>query len=135
MQELPVSTSSGSSLARFITVPSSDEKRGLLLPFDFGSLPFVPARIFVVRDVPVGTVRGGHAHRLQQQLLFCLSGSLEVVLERGAESARVLLDSPAKGLLIEPGIWSSQTFLEVDSVELVFSSGPYDPLEYVVDKS
>jgi dTDP-4-dehydrorhamnose 3,5-epimerase-like enzyme len=134
MQEFSASTSSGSSLAGTITLPSSDESRGLLLPFDLGSLPFVPARIFVVKDVPVGTVRGGHAHREQQQLLFCLSGSLEVVLERGGESALVVLDSPATGLLIEPGTWSSQKFLEADSIELVFASGPYDPLEYIVEK-
>jgi dTDP-4-dehydrorhamnose 3,5-epimerase-like enzyme len=114
-------------------VPSIDEKRGLLLPFDFASLPFVPARMFVVRNVPVGTVRGGHTHREQQQLLFCLSGSLEVSLAGGGEYTRVVLDSPAKGLLIEPGVWSSQTFLEADSVELVFASGPYDPLEYIRD--
>lgn len=134
MQEMPTSASFRSSMARIITVPLSDEKRGRLVPFDFDSLPFVPARIFVVRDVPLGTVRGGHAHRVQQQLLFCLCGSLEVLLESRVESARILLDSPAMGLLIEPGVWSSQKFLEWDSVELVFASGPYDPLEYILDK-
>ena len=37
--------------------------RGQLVEIDGLSPPFQPRRMFLIRDVPVGTVRGGHAHR------------------------------------------------------------------------
>lgn len=34
-------------------------------------IPFQINRIYYIYDVPVGTQRGGHAHKRLRQLLFC----------------------------------------------------------------
>ena len=60
--------------ARLVACPIVTEPRGALLPLHLAELPFVPRRVFAITDVPVGTERGGHAHRSGMQLLVCLQG-------------------------------------------------------------
>jgi dTDP-4-dehydrorhamnose 3,5-epimerase-like enzyme len=106
------------------------EERGDLLPIDLDTLPFPPRRLFVVRGAPPGTVRGGHAHRRGEQLLVRLSGSIRVEVRRGSESDSVDLGDSGTGLLVPPGVWSSQTYLTADAALLVLCSHPYDPADY-----
>jgi dTDP-4-dehydrorhamnose 3,5-epimerase-like enzyme len=106
------------------------DPRGALLPVDFDALPFVPRRLFVVRDVPVGQVRGGHAHRSAWQLLLCLGGRIRVEARREGGHDEVLLDRAGSGLLVEPGTWTAQTYLDPESALLVLASERYDPASY-----
>jgi dTDP-4-dehydrorhamnose 3,5-epimerase-like enzyme len=110
--------------------PRKDE-RGLLVPFDFDTLPFRPSRAFFVADAPAGAVRGGHAHRSALQLLVCVKGRIEVLMRHGEDEVSVLLDAKPSGLVIEAGVWSSQKYLEAGSVLLAFASEPYDPTSYI----
>lgn len=104
---------------------------GVLIPIELDGLPFYPKRVFFIRDVPSGTVRGQHAHRSDRQILFCLNGAIKVTTCYNDETLVKVLDQPNCGLLIEPGVWSSQEYLLSDSVLLVFSSARYDPDDYV----
>lgn len=119
------------ALARWVSVKSFAEPRGSLSAIDFSQLPFVPCRAFYVTDVPAGTVRGGHAHRQTAQLLFCLSGRIEVELRRDALRETVVCEPASGGLLIRPGTWARQTYLEPVSTLLVLCSHPYHPESYV----
>lgn len=119
------------TLARWVTVKSFTEARGSLNAIDFSQLPFVPCRAFYVTDVPAGTVRGGHAHRQTSQLLYCLSGRIEVELRRDGRSETAVCDPASGGLLIRPGTWARQTYLEPVSTLLVLCSHPYHPESYV----
>lgn len=69
-----------------IQLPRCADERGALTPVEFSALPFTPQRIFVVRDVPAGEARGGHAHRTNTQALICLQG--EVRVDLGPRKAR-----------------------------------------------
>lgn len=111
-------------------LPRHADQRGNLYPFDFQSLPFAPRRLFVVSAVPVGSVRGCHAHKSQLQAIVCLAGVIEVKLKIPARSALVVLDQPDKLLLIQPGVWAAQRFMEEHSLELVLASGSYEPEGY-----
>jgi dTDP-4-dehydrorhamnose 3,5-epimerase-like enzyme len=117
--------------ARLIALSPQKDERGLLVPFDFDTLPFRPRRSFFVADAPVGTVRGGHAHRSALQLLVCIKGRIEVLMRHGQDEVSALLDATPSGLVIEAGVWSSQKYLEPGSVLLVFASEPYDPTSYL----
>ena len=55
-------------------IKSFTDERGNLLPIEFSQLDFDPKRIFVVNDVPVGDVRGNHAHYKTKQYLICTKG-------------------------------------------------------------
>jgi dTDP-4-dehydrorhamnose 3,5-epimerase-like enzyme len=116
---------------QIIRMPQHTDERGTLTAIDFSSLPFVPCRAFSITDVPSGTVRGGHAHRRASQLLICLSGRVSVELRRGETRTRFDLDDPGFGLLILPGTWASQTYLQPRTTLLVFASEPYDPDDYI----
>ncbi len=112
-----------------LDVPCHGDPRGWLTPIDFSGLPFQPARVFAVTDVPSGARRGGHGHREQRQLMVCARGRVHVELRvPGAEPETMTLQ-PGKGLLVEPGVWATQTYGTTDTVLVVLASGPYDPAE------
>ena len=117
-------------VVRFIDLPEVVEARGSLLPLDFAVLPFAPRRVFVVRDVPPGTTRGGHVHRTATQLLVRLVGSITVEVRHTAAAQAITLADSRTGLLIPAGVWSSQTYLTPDAALLVLCDEPYDPSGY-----
>lgn len=122
--------SEGRPYVEMLELPCHADQRGCLYPLDFQALPFVPRRLFVVSAVPAGTVRGCHAHKSQLQAIVCLAGAIEVELKVAAQSTSLLLDRPGRALLIQPGVWASQKFVDEHSVELVLASGAYAPEDY-----
>lgn len=120
--------------ARTLRFPPRDDDRGSLLPLDFTGLPFAPRRLFVVQQVPPGSVRGQHAHKRARQLLVCVAGRVEVELRDAGAAESVTLDRADTGLLIEAGVWAAQTYVEPGTVLLVLSSEPYDSESYVRDE-
>lgn len=107
------------------------DSRGSLTELDFRKLPFVPARVFFINHSAPGTVRGRHAHAEGSQLLFCLSGQIEIELRRGEEREVVLCTPDSRGLLITEGIWAQQRYLTQDTVLLAFSSLPFEQERYL----
>lgn len=127
-----ISTSvAGVTLHRLVRV---DDLRGTLSAGEFPtSLPFVPHRYFMVFDVPSKEVRGEHAHRRCHQFIVCARGSLTVVVDDGAASEEIVLDSPGLGLYLPPMVWAIQYKYSADALLLVLASDPYDPADYIRD--
>lgn len=111
-----------------------EDSRGLLVPFDFDSIDFTPARAFLIIGVD-GTTRGGHAHRQGRQLLMRISGEIRVDLRLENEEISVVLDSGSNALMIESPVWASQSYFGPDPRLLVFSDHAYDPAAYIFDDS
>lgn len=113
---------------------SYDDMRGSLIVAEFATdIPFVPQRTFVVHNVPSEDVRGEHAHRICEQFLVCLHGSVHVVVDDGAVNREIRLDSPDKGVYMPAMIWGVQYKFSKDAVLMVFASHPYDSDEYIRD--
>lgn len=93
--------------------------------------PFPINRIYYIYDVPVGTRRGGHAHKRLRQLLFCPNGSIEILLTDGKDRASVMLDKPNKALLIGPGLWRDMLWHTDRAVLCVAASEHYDEKDYI----
>src|SRR5512139_1299903 len=102
--------------ARLIPLDVHQDRRGLLLPFELGSLPFAPRRIFTISNVPQGEIRGRHAHQSSEQLLVCVQGRISVLMRHAEESETVLLEPGSPGLLLAAGVWGQQTYLAAGSV-------------------
>lgn len=117
-------------LVRVLAVDRIRDHRGVLTPLTFGDIGFSVERAFVV-NAPRGAVRGGHAHRRVRQLLFRASGSIDVEVSHAGLQARIALDEDRPALLLEPGVWAQQTYLEDDSTLIVFADGPYESAEYI----
>ena len=94
-------------------------------------IPFQINRIYYIYDVPVGTQRGGHAHKRLRQLLFCPNGTVEILLNDGKEHTSVMLDSPNKALLIGPGLWRDMVWHTDRAVLCVAASEHYDESDYI----
>jgi len=136
LRTTPVSSAAAGRLAvagpRLLDLPVVTDIRGTL---SFGQydthLPFLPRRYFVVYDVPGKEVRGEHAHRALHQVLVCLRGSLEVMLDDGTSRDEVLLDGPTLGLYVPPMVWTSQFRYSSDAMLLVLASDVYDADDYI----
>lgn len=94
-------------------------------------IPFAIRRIYYIHHVPVGCVRGGHAHRKLNQLLWCPYGSITILLDDGTQKAEVPLDIPAKGLLVGPSMWREMRWEQKDSVLCVAADDFYDENDYI----
>ena len=115
-------------------LPQVDDMRGNLIAAEAGKLlPFVPQRFFMVVDVPSAEVRGEHAHRTCHQLLVCVRGSVNVVVDDGQRREEFRLDSPRTALHVPPRIWATQYGYSGDAALLVLASDPYDPADYIRD--
>ena len=105
------------------------DPRGSLTPITLDDLGFSVARTFVV-SAPQGAVRGGHAHRRVRQVLFRAAGRIDVAVSHRGEHARITLEEDRPALLIEPGVWAQQTYLDDGATLIVFADGPYEASEY-----
>ena len=63
-------------------------------------------------------------------MLICVEGCIEVQMRAADDEVTVQLRPRSDSLLIGPGIWSRQTYLQPGSILLAFASEPYDPDSY-----
>ena len=116
---------------RIETLPGSRDSRGTLTVVEFAKIvPFAVVRLFYVSDVPAGLSRGGHAHYRCRQYMICQRGRLGISLADGTRERSLEL-SAGQAILIEPGIFATQTYLDEDSVLLVLCDYPYEAEDYI----
>ncbi|HEY4298765.1 MAG TPA: WxcM-like domain-containing protein [Paraburkholderia sp.] len=114
--------------------PMFEDMRGALSVGHFErEVPFHPSRYFLVFDVPSKDVRGEHAHKVCEQFLICVNGSLRVVADDGENREAFVLDRPGQGLYLPAMTWASQYAYSEDAVLLVFASHDYDADDYIRD--
>jgi UDP-2-acetamido-3-amino-2,3-dideoxy-glucuronate N-acetyltransferase len=127
----PLASVDGVSLVR---TPLIKDLRGNLIAREVGNgLPFVPARSFLIFDVPTKEVRGEHAHLECEQFLVCLKGSVSVVCDDGHKREEFVLDDATLGLHLPRMVWGTQYRYSRDALLMVFASHPYDPADYIRD--
>jgi len=115
-------------------LPYIQDLRGNLSFTEFEKdLPFVAKRCFWVFDVPSKEVRGEHAHKECHQFLICVAGQVTAMLDDGNDRTEIKLDTPARGLHIQPGVWCVQYKYSDNAVLVVLASHTYDPEDYIRD--
>jgi len=125
-------TPSGS--ARLIDLPVVSDPRGDLTFVEGGNhVPFDIARVYYLYNVPVDSERGGHAHKVLQQVVFALSGSFRLKVDDGTEKTEFWLRNPRQGVLIDRLIWREMDSFSQGTVCMVLASHPYDEADYIRD--
>lgn len=112
-------------------LPLMRNARGILAVVEFGKfVPFTVVRLFYMRDVPPAAIRGEHAHHRCRQYMICQNGRVRVDLADGKDM-RCLELSPGQAVLIEPGIFATETYLDPESMILVLCDRPYEKEDYI----
>ena len=95
------------------------------------TLPFAVQRVYWTYFTPDSVVRGHHAHRELEQVIFATSGRIEFVLEGlDGKSETFLLESPNVGLYIPRLYWRSIKFSH-NAVLLCLASMEYSEEDYI----
>lgn len=104
------------------------DDRGTLVPIE--SFPIPVARIFYIRNIPIGAERGGHGHKRCRQFLICQTGALRFVISDGVNERSFEL-AQEHGVLLPVGIYSTMTTIESGTVLLVLCDRPYEAEDYL----
>lgn len=119
---------------KLISLQAHGDDRGSLIALEEGiNIPFSVKRVYYLFNTKDGVRRGFHAHKTLKQVAIVVRGSCRFVLDDGNEKVEVLLDNPAKGLLIESFMWREMYDFTDDCVLMVLASDYYDENDYIRD--
>jgi dTDP-4-dehydrorhamnose 3,5-epimerase-like enzyme len=94
-------------------------------------IPFEIKRVYYIVSPVKGLPRGKHAHKKTKQILFCIKGSVRMVLDDGRRKGEIVLVSPEKGIILDPLVWHEMLDMNEDTVLLVLASEKYDSADYI----
>ncbi|MCX6304751.1 MAG: FdtA/QdtA family cupin domain-containing protein [Bacteroidetes bacterium] len=120
--------------AQIVQLPKFEDPRGNLSFLEEEKhIPFTIERVYWIYDVPGGQVRGGHAFKVQQELIIALSGSFDVEVDGGTGKQVFSLNRSYYGLYLPPGLWRRMQNFSTNSLALVLSSTPFNEDDYIRD--
>ena len=112
--------------AQHISSPEAD-----LIVFEDGrNLPFAMRRVFTVH-AHEAIERGRHAHRECKQVMICLVGACEILVDDGRERKTVALSDPQMALYVPPSIWAEQSYNEPGTILMVLCDRNYVEADYI----
>lgn len=119
------------SLIRFINIPKISDDCYLCFAQNPDHIPFVVKRIYYIFKAQPNLPRGAHAHFKTQQILFCIQGSIKMILDNGKKKEEAILNQPETGILLDKMIWHEMHNFQKDTILLVLASRKYDEKDYV----
>lgn len=110
-----------------------DERGDLVSLEQNKNIPFEIKRVYYLVNTAQGMSRGYHAHKKLKQILVCIKGSCEIILDDSLNRERVVLNNFFKGIYIDSLIWREMHHFSDDCVLLVVASEHYDESDYIRD--
>jgi len=115
-----------------LDLPKMEDVRGNLSFIEEDKhVPFTIERVYWIYDVPGGQVRGGHAFKVQKEMIVALSGSFDVVIDDGSAKEIFNLNRSYYGLYIPAGYWRQMENFSTNSLAMVLSSTQYIESDYI----
>jgi hypothetical protein len=94
-------------------------------------IPFSILRVFWLVNAGDQSIRGCHAHKVTEQVLFALKGVINVKLViPDGEQFEFELCKADEGLYIPPNAWHEMTYTH-EAIQLVLASSLYDESDYL----
>ncbi|MBC7534360.1 MAG: WxcM-like domain-containing protein [Ferruginibacter sp.] len=121
--------------AQIIQLPKIFDERGNLTFLQHPhQIPFSIKRIFWTYSVPGGEIRGGHAYKLQEEIIIALSGSFDVIIKKAnGTTEKFSLNRSYYGLYLPPQTWRHTENFSTNSLSLHLSSTVYSREDYLYD--
>ena len=96
-------------------------------------LPFEIKRVYYIYGNENNLSRGFHAHKENQQILFCLRGSVRMIIESAEGKSECTLANPSEGIFLDQMVWHEMHDIDESTILLVIASHEYDELDYIRD--
>ncbi|MBO7119794.1 MAG: WxcM-like domain-containing protein [Bacteroidaceae bacterium] len=111
----------------------SDERGSLAFGEAERHIPFPIRRIFWSYDVQGDNMRGDHAHRSCQMVLFPIGGSFDIEIDDGRRRQLLHMDDPSTGVFIPPLVWCRLMNFTKNAACISLASEEYCPEDYIHD--
>ena len=119
---------------QLLDFPIHGDHNGNLIALEKGKdFPFDIHRVYYIWGTKSNVIRGKHAHKRLEQVIVCVSGRCDFILDNGKIKETVHLDNPSKGLYIKCNIWREFSNFSNDCVLLVLASDYYSESDYIRD--
>ena len=115
-------------------LPNVSDERGSLA---FGEaehhIPFTIKRVFWTYDIQGDNMRGDHAHRTCQMVLFPIGGSFDIEIDDGENQMLLHMDDPSQGVFIPPLVWCRLMNFTKGAACISLASEEYRAEDYIHD--
>lgn len=119
------------SLIHYINIPKISDDCFLYFVQNQEHIPFNIKRVYYILESQPNLPRGSHAHHKTQQTLFCIQGSIKIILDNGSNREEVILDKPETGIFLDKMIWHEMHNFQKDTILLVLASRKYEEQDYI----
>ncbi len=124
----------GLDKVRYVDLPKMADPGATLTFIEGGRhIPFDIRRVYYLYNIRPGEKRGGHAHKLHEELILPLAGSFDIILDDGYRNARYRMDQPSRGIIFPTMVWHELENFSEGAVCLVLASLFYDEEDYYRD--
>ncbi len=119
---------------KLIDLPKNLDTRGnLSFLQESNQIPFPIKRLYWIYDVPGGELRGGHSYHENQEIIICLSGSFDIILQDGHDTIKYSLNRSYTGLFVPANIWRHMENFSTNSFAFIVASTDYTATDYERD--
>lgn len=96
------------------------------------NVPFEIKRIYFINNLfNKKAIRGKHAHKKLEQIIFCVNGCFTLTLDDGKNKQKILMDDPCIGVRLGAKLWHTMTKFSSDCVILVLASNYFMENDYI----
>ncbi len=120
-------------IVKYVFSQHGDDRGQLIALEEYNDIPFEIKRVYYMYGTKEGVRRGFHAHKNLQQILVCVHGSCDILLDNGTEKKIVSLEKPYEGLYVPNDMWREMYHFSEDAVLLVLASDIYREEDYIRD--
>lgn len=100
------------------------------------NIPFEIRRVYWITNLgDCKAIRGKHAHKELEQVIFCVKGSFKLLLDDGETKEEIIMDKPGIGVRLGKLLWHDMAEFSKDCAIVVFANGYYKASDYIREYS
>lgn len=96
------------------------------------TVPFKIKRIYYIKNLSKNiSMRGAHAHKEIEQVIFCINGSFNLHLDDGVYKQDLKMCNDNIGIMLGKELWHEMSQFSEDCILLVIASDYYYESDYI----